>query len=306
MRSHASAPLPALWEHGDDTRDESTAALCAGSTSASARTSPSPITCQLRSSSWRKRRTSGAFQGGTRIELWIISHKRGQSGRGLPVQRQERGLHELPLKRSLRSHRAPGQQLGALRLRHTARARAPTLPVAYSSVASAPQPAPFPRRPNCSTPPSPPSRPDMAPTLLTTTYPPPVRPPVRSLEARSLTYEAGKPVVLMTWAGSDPALPSILLNSHTDVVPAERQFWTCACGYMYPYPCQFPVYLLCSRVSLRGTTRHRGDDTGKPSDRLFSLSLVCSEASTRRPLGTTPSAPRWTPRAASSRAAPKT
>lgn len=29
----------------------------------------------------------------------------------------------------------------------------------------------------------------------------------------------GKPVVLMTLCGSDPRLPSILLNSHTDVVP---------------------------------------------------------------------------------------
>lgn len=28
-----------------------------------------------------------------------------------------------------------------------------------------------------------------------------------------------KPIVILTWVGSDPALPSILLNSHMDVVP---------------------------------------------------------------------------------------
>lgn len=28
-----------------------------------------------------------------------------------------------------------------------------------------------------------------------------------------------KPIVVLTWVGSDPALPSILLNSHMDVVP---------------------------------------------------------------------------------------
>jgi len=34
------------------------------------------------------------------------------------------------------------------------------------------------------------------------------------------------PVVVMTWVGSDPSLPSILLNSHTDVVPIFEEFWT--------------------------------------------------------------------------------
>ncbi|XP_037031210.1 aminoacylase-1A-like [Bradysia coprophila] len=34
------------------------------------------------------------------------------------------------------------------------------------------------------------------------------------------------PVVVMTWAGSDPSLKSILLNSHTDVVPIFEEFWT--------------------------------------------------------------------------------
>lgn len=28
-----------------------------------------------------------------------------------------------------------------------------------------------------------------------------------------------KPIVILTWVGSDPSLPAILLNSHMDVVP---------------------------------------------------------------------------------------
>lgn len=34
------------------------------------------------------------------------------------------------------------------------------------------------------------------------------------------------PVVVMTWVGSEPSLPSIMLNSHTDVVPVFEEFWT--------------------------------------------------------------------------------
>ena len=34
------------------------------------------------------------------------------------------------------------------------------------------------------------------------------------------------PVVVMTWKGSSSELPSILLNSHMDVVPAMEEFWT--------------------------------------------------------------------------------
>ncbi len=36
----------------------------------------------------------------------------------------------------------------------------------------------------------------------------------------------GKPAIIMTWIGSEPELPSILLNSHTDVVPVARELWT--------------------------------------------------------------------------------
>ncbi len=32
--------------------------------------------------------------------------------------------------------------------------------------------------------------------------------------------------MVMTWEGSEPTLPSILLNSHTDVVPIFEEFWT--------------------------------------------------------------------------------
>ncbi|XP_037045140.1 aminoacylase-1-like [Bradysia coprophila] len=37
---------------------------------------------------------------------------------------------------------------------------------------------------------------------------------------------AQNPVVVITWQGSQPDLPSIMLNSHTDVVPVFEQFWT--------------------------------------------------------------------------------
>lgn len=34
----------------------------------------------------------------------------------------------------------------------------------------------------------------------------------------------GKPIVIITWAGTDATLPSILLNSHMDVVPVVEVF----------------------------------------------------------------------------------
>jgi len=45
------------------------------------------------------------------------------------------------------------------------------------------------------------------------------------IEARTLELAAGKPLLLLRWPGQRPSLPSILLNSHTDVVPSERQKW---------------------------------------------------------------------------------
>ncbi|KAL0454005.1 UNVERIFIED_CONTAM: Aminoacylase-1 [Sesamum latifolium] len=46
-----------------------------------------------------------------------------------------------------------------------------------------------------------------------------------SLDFQILEFVKGKPLVLLKWAGKNPALPSILLNSHTDVVPAEHHKW---------------------------------------------------------------------------------
>ncbi|KAI5062950.1 hypothetical protein GOP47_0021497 [Adiantum capillus-veneris] len=45
------------------------------------------------------------------------------------------------------------------------------------------------------------------------------------LQSRVLEYVEGKPLLLFTWTGRDPHLPSVLLNSHTDVVPAEQPKW---------------------------------------------------------------------------------
>ncbi|KAF9684735.1 hypothetical protein SADUNF_Sadunf04G0149300 [Salix dunnii] len=45
------------------------------------------------------------------------------------------------------------------------------------------------------------------------------------LEFQSIEFAQNKPLVLLKWPGSDPTLPSILLNSHTDVVPVELHKW---------------------------------------------------------------------------------
>ncbi|KGN46643.1 aminoacylase-1 [Cucumis sativus] len=47
-----------------------------------------------------------------------------------------------------------------------------------------------------------------------------------SLESHTIEFVEGKPLVILKWPGSNPELPSILLNSHTDVVPAEHKKWT--------------------------------------------------------------------------------
>jgi len=46
-------------------------------------------------------------------------------------------------------------------------------------------------------------------------------------ETKVFEYVAGKPIVVFTWKGSDPSLQSILLNSHTDVVPVVHDSWKC-------------------------------------------------------------------------------
>lgn len=43
--------------------------------------------------------------------------------------------------------------------------------------------------------------------------------PIEVIEVTS-----GKPVVIITWSGSQPELPSLLLNSHMDVVPVFAVF----------------------------------------------------------------------------------
>ncbi|XP_068641431.1 uncharacterized protein [Aristolochia californica] len=45
------------------------------------------------------------------------------------------------------------------------------------------------------------------------------------LLSKVLEFAPGKPVLLLTWLGRDPSLPSLLLNSHLDSVPAEPQHW---------------------------------------------------------------------------------
>lgn len=46
-----------------------------------------------------------------------------------------------------------------------------------------------------------------------------------SLHHETLEFVPGKPVLLLKWPGRRPSLPSVLLNSHTDVVPAEPHKW---------------------------------------------------------------------------------
>eukprot|EP00257_Ricinus_communis_P014232 XP_015571854.1 aminoacylase-1 isoform X1 [Ricinus communis] len=46
------------------------------------------------------------------------------------------------------------------------------------------------------------------------------------LEFQCIELVKGKPLVLLKWQGSNPTLPSILLYSHTDVVPVEQHKWS--------------------------------------------------------------------------------
>ncbi|KAL2928283.1 O-fucosyltransferase 23 [Bienertia sinuspersici] len=47
-----------------------------------------------------------------------------------------------------------------------------------------------------------------------------------SLESQTIEFVKNKPLILLKWPGKTPELPSILLNSHTDVVPVESHKWT--------------------------------------------------------------------------------
>lgn len=39
-------------------------------------------------------------------------------------------------------------------------------------------------------------------------------------------FDETKPIAVITWQGIDPKLPSIILNSHMDVVPVYEELWT--------------------------------------------------------------------------------
>ncbi|KAL2317784.1 hypothetical protein Fmac_031660 [Flemingia macrophylla] len=45
------------------------------------------------------------------------------------------------------------------------------------------------------------------------------------LQTKTLHFAPGKPLLLLTWPGTHPSLPSLLLNSHLDSVPAEPAKW---------------------------------------------------------------------------------
>lgn len=46
-----------------------------------------------------------------------------------------------------------------------------------------------------------------------------------ALETRVLEFVDRKSLLILTWPGRNPDLPSVLLNSHVDVVPAEHDKW---------------------------------------------------------------------------------
>ncbi|XP_043714449.1 aminoacylase-1-like [Telopea speciosissima] len=46
------------------------------------------------------------------------------------------------------------------------------------------------------------------------------------LESQFLEFVKSKPVILLKWSGTNPDLPSIILNSHMDVVAVENNKWT--------------------------------------------------------------------------------
>ncbi|KAI9598089.1 aminoacylase-1A-like protein [Syncephalis fuscata] len=47
-----------------------------------------------------------------------------------------------------------------------------------------------------------------------------------TLSFKTVEPVANKPVAILTWTGTDASLPSIMLNSHTDVVPVFKDQWT--------------------------------------------------------------------------------
>ncbi|XP_053577097.1 aminoacylase-1 isoform X2 [Bombina bombina] len=46
------------------------------------------------------------------------------------------------------------------------------------------------------------------------------------LESRKLEFSPGRVILILSWRGSNPKLKSVVLNSHTDVVPVFEEHWT--------------------------------------------------------------------------------
>ncbi|KAK9680375.1 Peptidase family M20/M25/M40 [Popillia japonica] len=46
------------------------------------------------------------------------------------------------------------------------------------------------------------------------------------LPIQSYSVVTGKPIVIITWTGTEPNIPSVMLNSHMDVVPVYEDKWT--------------------------------------------------------------------------------
>ncbi|XP_055522517.1 aminoacylase-1B-like [Wyeomyia smithii] len=46
------------------------------------------------------------------------------------------------------------------------------------------------------------------------------------LPVQVIEFNPGKPIVVITWEGTDPTAKSIILNSHTDVVPVYAERWS--------------------------------------------------------------------------------
>ncbi|XP_077862170.1 aminoacylase-1-like [Saccoglossus kowalevskii] len=47
------------------------------------------------------------------------------------------------------------------------------------------------------------------------------------LPFKCIEVHPGKPVGIITWNGKNPSLPSLMLNSHMDVVPVFQEHWKC-------------------------------------------------------------------------------
>jgi hypothetical protein len=74
----------------------------------------------------------------------------------------------------------------------------------------------------------------------------------------------GKPILIISLIGSDPTAPSILLNSHYDVVPADADLWahTPFEGFCVVFEISFLSLLTLSLRNIRGREDIRARVTG--------------------------------------------